>query len=32
MRTGRVSGEHFRGRWSDVGTPQRLDDLDRALG
>jgi len=32
MRTGRVSGEHFRGRWSDVGTSQRLDDLDRALG
>ena len=32
MRTGRVSGEHFPGHWSDVGTQQRLADLDRALG
>lgn len=28
---GRVSGEHFRGRWLDVGTPDRLAELDRAL-
>lgn len=28
MRSGRVSGAHFRGRWSDVGTPQRLTELD----
>jgi MurNAc alpha-1-phosphate uridylyltransferase len=28
---GRVSGEHFKGLWLDVGTPQRLADLDRAL-
>jgi MurNAc alpha-1-phosphate uridylyltransferase len=26
-----VSGEHFRGRWSDIGTPERLQALDRAL-
>jgi MurNAc alpha-1-phosphate uridylyltransferase len=31
MREGRVSGEHFRGRWSDVGTPQRLAELARLL-
>lgn len=31
MRAGRVSGAYFPGRWSDVGTPQRLADLDRAL-
>ena len=28
---GQVSGEHFRGRWTDVGTPQRLRELDRML-
>ncbi len=28
---GRVSGEHFRGRWVDVGTPQCLESLDRIL-
>ncbi len=27
----RVSGEHFTGRWEDVGTPQRLADLDKEL-
>ena len=26
-----VSGEHFTGHWFDVGTPQRLADLDRWL-
>lgn len=26
-----VSGEHHRGRWTDVGTPQRLAELDAAL-
>jgi len=26
-----VSGEHFRGAWSDVGTPQRLAALDADL-
>ena len=31
MDRGQVSGEHFTGRWEDVGTPQRLVDLDREL-
>ena len=31
MAEGRVSGEHHRGRWFDIGTPQRLDELDRML-
>lgn len=26
-----LSGEHFRGRWEDVGTPQRLAALDQEL-
>lgn len=28
---GKVSGEHYRGRWLDVGTPQRLEKLDNEL-
>jgi MurNAc alpha-1-phosphate uridylyltransferase len=28
---GKVSGEHHQGLWMDVGTPQRLDELDRQL-
>jgi MurNAc alpha-1-phosphate uridylyltransferase len=28
---GQVSGEHYRGRWVDVGTPQRLAELDQSL-
>jgi MurNAc alpha-1-phosphate uridylyltransferase len=28
---GHVSGEHHRGQWLDVGTPQRLDELDKQL-
>jgi MurNAc alpha-1-phosphate uridylyltransferase len=31
MAKGRVSGEHHTGRWTDVGTPQRLADLDASL-
>lgn len=27
----RVSGEHFRGEWQDIGTPERLDALNAAL-
>ncbi|MCL1635232.1 nucleotidyltransferase family protein [Luteimonas sp. SX5] len=26
-----VSGEHHRGRWTDVGTPERLAQLDESL-
>jgi MurNAc alpha-1-phosphate uridylyltransferase len=28
MRAGAVSGEHHRGTWTDVGTPERLAALD----
>jgi len=28
---GRVSAEHYRGRWVDVGTPERLQALDAQL-
>ena len=31
MARGAVSGEHHRGRWTDVGTPQRLAQLDADL-
>ena len=31
MERGQVSGEHHLGRWTDVGTPQRLQALDRLL-
>ena len=28
---GKASGEHFGGNWVDVGTPQRLEELDKQL-
>ena len=31
MREGSVSGEHFTGGWTDVGTPERLAELERQL-
>ncbi|HEY0635493.1 MAG TPA: nucleotidyltransferase family protein [Gammaproteobacteria bacterium] len=31
MAAGKVSGEHYRGHWIDVGTPQRLQELDTWL-
>ncbi|QNP41162.1 N-acetylmuramate alpha-1-phosphate uridylyltransferase MurU [Lysobacter solisilvae (ex Woo and Kim 2020)] len=31
MGEGRITGEHHRGRWTDVGTPQRLAQLDAEL-
>lgn len=31
VEEGRVSAEHFGGAWFNVGTPQELADLDRAL-
>lgn len=32
MLRGEVSGEHHRGLWMDIGTPERLQQLDRMLG
>lgn len=31
MREGQVSGEHYRGCWRDIGTPQRLFELDKQV-
>ena len=31
MASGLVTGEHHRGLWMDIGTPLRLDALERAL-
>lgn len=31
IAAGRVSGEHYRGQWLDIGTPARLDELDKRL-
>ncbi len=31
IAAGRVSGEHHTGLWTDVGTPQRLAELDNQL-
>ena len=31
MARGEVSGEHYRGQWWDVGTPERLAALDRFI-
>ena len=31
IRRDEVSGEHYTGQWLDIGTPQRLDALNRAL-
>jgi MurNAc alpha-1-phosphate uridylyltransferase len=31
MQAGQVSGEYFQGRWLDIGTPQRLEELNREL-
>jgi MurNAc alpha-1-phosphate uridylyltransferase len=31
MNAGQVGGRHHTGRWIDVGTPQRLAELDREL-
>lgn len=30
-KKGLVSGEHYKGKWTDVGTPERLAKLDKAL-
>lgn len=31
MAQGRITGEHHRGRWTDVGTPERLAALESEL-
>lgn len=31
MAEGQVSGEHYRGRWIDVGTHERLAEVERVL-
>ena len=31
MAAGRVCGMHYTGRWSDVGTPERLQQLDENI-
>ncbi len=31
IRNNQLSGEHFRGRWEDIGTPERLAALDAEL-
>ena len=31
MQGGLVSGEHHKGVWQDIGTPERLNALDRSL-
>jgi MurNAc alpha-1-phosphate uridylyltransferase len=31
MPQGAITGEHHRGRWTDVGTPERLAELDAQL-
>ena len=31
MQAGQVSGEHFNGDWRDIGTPERLAELDQDL-
>jgi MurNAc alpha-1-phosphate uridylyltransferase len=31
MREGKVSGSLHGGRWTDVGTPERLQQLDAEL-
>jgi len=31
MLDGRVTGEHYRGRWIDVGTHERLAEVERVL-
>lgn len=31
MADGKVSGQYFNGRWTDVGTPERLQELEAEL-
>lgn len=31
MEIGKVTGEHYQGEWLDIGTPQRLEELNQRL-
>jgi MurNAc alpha-1-phosphate uridylyltransferase len=31
MDAGQVSGEHYTGSWFDIGTPERLDAINRVV-
>ena len=31
MKTGQVSGEHYKEQWIDIGTPERLEHLEKIL-
>jgi MurNAc alpha-1-phosphate uridylyltransferase len=31
MDAGQVSGEHYRGSWFDIGTPERLEEVNRVV-
>lgn len=31
MREGKISGEYYDGRWFDIGTPERLHEINRLL-
>ena len=31
MAQGQVTGSYFQGKWLDIGTPERLEQLNRAL-
>jgi MurNAc alpha-1-phosphate uridylyltransferase len=31
MQDAKVSGEHYRGKWFDIGTPERLSALELTL-
>jgi N-acetyl-alpha-D-muramate 1-phosphate uridylyltransferase len=32
MAKGKVGGEHYKGQWFDIGTPERLSQLEALLG
>jgi NDP-sugar pyrophosphorylase family protein len=32
MQQEKVTGEKYTGQWLDIGTPERLDELNQRLG